>query len=488
MLEKLYLRIKKTKSYYITKNKHLKEAKMLFSLKKVFIEIVTALNNINSNFETLNIRNQQQIECKKTCTEEHIDQLIDRFYKIFELHNIGVNEIPIVIDKKFEISLFDISNRENLLKKINNDLIEWLADFFYINIDWLLGKSNYMYSQHNFDKDIVGLGKFINNISKQHIFSIEVLKTSDLNNQVEYGSDDGQYIYPFIILQDKVGTLSIDKYILLNSYMWSYPRTRRDFKAVTYFLYHGMINYFKSRIYISGFDMRVNKYSDFRQGKCSYRNLKNQYSVTWYPDDYIEAKNQSAVAKETEEYEDLISYIEENKYSYYLATQLDYFNLNTNKNTNPEKTILNDIPIPLDQFDKERIMKGEITAICGEAGQIYRSIETEDQGIDAEIEFKDDNGKATGKRLYLQLKSGDSYIHEKKDGTQIFYIKKPRWAEYWTCHEYPVMLVIRSSDGRIEWMEISEYLKKYPDATQIEFLGEPLNKYTIREMRNKQCQ
>jgi hypothetical protein len=31
-----------------------------------------------------------------------------------------------------------------------------------------------------------------------------------------------------------------------------------------------------------------------------------------------------------------------------------------------------------------------------------------------EIEFKDDAGEATGKKLYLQLKSGDSYLRERK--------------------------------------------------------------------------
>lgn len=464
---------------------------MLSSFKKIFTEIVTALNNMNTNFETLALNDRQRIELEKTHVETHVDEMINRFYKVFELHNIGINEIPIVINKKFEISLFDISNKENLLKKINNDLIEWLADFFYINIDWLLCKTDYMYSQHNYDKDIVGLGKFINDLSKRHHFSIEALKSSNLNNNVVYGSDDGQYIYPFIIIQEQIGTVSISKYILLDSYMWSYPRTRRDFKTITYLLYHGWINYYKSRIYILGFDFNINeaKYNDFLKGNCSYRDLKKRYSVSWYPDDYIEAKDQSAVSKETEEYDDLMTYISENKYCDYLVKHLHYFNTDTNETTSNEETELNlqNISYQLDQFDKEQIMIGEVMAICGEAGQIYRPILTADNGLDAEIEFKDDNGKATGKRLYLQLKSGNSYTYEKKDRSRIFRITKPRWADYWTYHAYPVMLVIRSSDGRIEWMEISEYLKKHPKTTKIEFVGESFNKYTLREMRSKYC-
>jgi hypothetical protein len=37
--------------------------------------------------------------------------------------------------------------------------------------------------------------------------------------------------------------------------------------------------------------------------------------------------------------------------------------------------------------------------IVAEAGQIYRGYTNSDHGIDGEIEFKDDQGRASGKRL-----------------------------------------------------------------------------------------
>ena len=52
-------------------------------------------------------------------------------------------------------------------------------------------------------------------------------------------------------------------------------------------------------------------------------------------------------------------------------------------------------------------------------------------------------------------------------------IKNPRHAEYWQAHEYPVMLVIRTSDGQIRWMNVTDYLKKRGTTTrQIVFEGE----------------
>ena len=53
-----------------------------------------------------------------------------------------------------------------------------------------------------------------------------------------------------------------------------------------------------------------------------------------------------------------------------------------------------------------------------------------------EIELKRDpataqsGGEATGRKLYLQLKSGDSYLEKRRDGREVFKIDKPRHATY----------------------------------------------------------
>ena len=99
---------------------------------------------------------------------------------------------------------------------------------------------------------------------------------------------------------------------------------------------------------------------------------------------------------------------------------------------------------------------------------------TEDEGLDIELEFTDDHGKGTGKRLYLQLKSGNSHLKKRKKGEEIFRIKEQRWVEYWLKQPHPVMLVIgtfsedqvRMSEkdklefADVRWMEISSVLKR----------------------------
>ncbi|WP_408270254.1 DUF4365 domain-containing protein [Paraburkholderia sediminicola] len=112
-----------------------------------------------------------------------------------------------------------------------------------------------------------------------------------------------------------------------------------------------------------------------------------------------------------------------------------------------------------------------------------------DHGIDGEIEFKDDRGEATGRRLYVQVKSGQSYLRRRKwDGAEIFQIKKPRWAQYWQQQPCAVMLVIRTSEDDVRWMDISAYLKRRAaqgeTVTQIVFEGEKLDVTSVRRWRD----
>jgi hypothetical protein len=143
--------------------------------------------------------------------------------------------------------------------------------------------------------------------------------------------------------------------------------------------------------------------------------------------------------------------------------------------------------INLDNESRELILMGHAFAIAGEAGQIFRPTPNSDWGIDGEIEFKNDKGQASGKRVYLQLKSGDSYLHKRrKDGKEIFTIRKARHAEYWQAHEYPVMLVIRTSDGQIRWMNVTDYLRRHGKGTkQIVFDGEPFTALNLVRLRDR---
>jgi hypothetical protein len=144
----------------------------------------------------------------------------------------------------------------------------------------------------------------------------------------------------------------------------------------------------------------------------------------------------------------------------------------------------------LDNESLGLILVGQAFSVVAEAGQIFRPTPNSDWGIDGEIEFKDDHGRASGKRLYVQLKSGDSYLKKRRrDGAEVFQIKNPRWADYWQQQAYAVMLVIRTSDGEIRWMDVSAYLKRESTGgkavRQIVFAGERFDALSVQNWRKK---
>jgi small GTP-binding protein len=146
--------------------------------------------------------------------------------------------------------------------------------------------------------------------------------------------------------------------------------------------------------------------------------------------------------------------------------------------------------IALDNESKDRALVGEVVSTVALAGQISREFAVSDHGIDMEVEFKSDSGEATGQRVYLQLKSGDSYLTtRKRDGAEIFRIPKQRHAQYWMEQPVPVLLLIRSSEGQVRWMEVRDWLRQASDngkkrVQQIVFTGERFDVMSVRGWRD----
>jgi small GTP-binding protein len=144
----------------------------------------------------------------------------------------------------------------------------------------------------------------------------------------------------------------------------------------------------------------------------------------------------------------------------------------------------------LDNESKERTLIGEVISTVSLAGQLSREYNMSNHGIDMEIEFMSDVGEPTGRKVYLQLKSRDSYLKKRRgEGAEIFTIKE-RHALYWMEQAFPVMLVIRNSEGEVRWMEVRDWLKHASDngtktVKQIVFDGERLDVMSVRRWRDR---
>jgi GTPase SAR1 family protein/DNA-directed RNA polymerase subunit RPC12/RpoP len=136
----------------------------------------------------------------------------------------------------------------------------------------------------------------------------------------------------------------------------------------------------------------------------------------------------------------------------------------------------------------EQILIGHMMAICGEANQIFRPVTMWDYGIDGEVEFKGDDGQASGRKIYVQLKSGESHLRTRKtDGKEVFDVKNPRHLEFWVNQPVDVYLVIRDAEETIRWMNVTSYLKERADkqSRQIVFKGEKLGAPAVWRMRDR---
>ena len=147
----------------------------------------------------------------------------------------------------------------------------------------------------------------------------------------------------------------------------------------------------------------------------------------------------------------------------------------------------------LDTQALEQILIGHMMATCGEANQVFRPVSMFDYGIDGEVEFRDNSGQPSGKKIYVQLKSGNSYLRTRqKDGREVFDVKNDRHLEYWVSQPVDVYLVVRQSEERtgeeaIRWMNVTRYLKDRKDkkSRQIIFDGEDLNMQAVWKLRDE---
>jgi hypothetical protein len=141
----------------------------------------------------------------------------------------------------------------------------------------------------------------------------------------------------------------------------------------------------------------------------------------------------------------------------------------------------------IDNESRELILVGHAFAIAGESEQLFRQVANPEWGIDGEIEFKNNRGEPSGKRVYLQLKANDYYVRQRRaDGREVLTVKDSRQADYWRQLEYPLMLVVRTSDGTIRWMNVSDYLNRPgAKARQVVFDGEPFTALSVARLRDR---
>ena len=84
---------------------------------------------------------------------------------------------------------------------------------------------------------------------------------------------------------------------------------------------------------------------------------------------------------------------------------------------------------------------------------VFRETPHTDYGIDGEVE-QTINEELTGAKIALQIKSGESYLKENKDGNIVFYIDEWHY-KYWLQYSIPVIILFYDeTNNRVIWDQV----------------------------------
>jgi RNase P subunit RPR2 len=133
----------------------------------------------------------------------------------------------------------------------------------------------------------------------------------------------------------------------------------------------------------------------------------------------------------------------------------------------------------------EQILIGHMMAVCGEANQIFRQVSMPEYGIDGEVEFKDKDGRPSGKKIFVRLKTEKPQMEFMNVRTLYYFDDEPD-VDRWVNQSADVYLVIRDVQGRIRWMNVTRYLKKRKQKSrEIIFEGERLDAPAVWRVRDE---
>ncbi|GAB1857353.1 hypothetical protein MHTCC0001_21890 [Flavobacteriaceae bacterium MHTCC 0001] len=115
-------------------------------------------------------------------------------------------------------------------------------------------------------------------------------------------------------------------------------------------------------------------------------------------------------------------------------------------------------------IEREGVLK--LALELNKYGYIFRETSNGDIGIDGQIEYISDNGHPIGKIVAAQVKSGNSYLHDK--GNHYGFYPHEKHKNYWTVFPLPVILfVYYPKDDKIYFTDVRYQLNSSRQSSYI---------------------
>ncbi len=214
-----------------------------------------------------------------------------RFVKIYKAHGIERTQIPRLLGQEAGFNLADVSKDENLIRALDENIINKTCEVFGVRREWLDGKDIPIYPYLWFDKDMEGFIHFIVELKQKHRevkgFVIKCPKDKLKKKEIDYPIA--------MVFRGKIdhwghfSEESIWRYYPLSDqyYFWGYERTRLQLKAMVLIAW-------QFGIHVGGCQLPQKDIEDLVAGTVFPGPLLGHLSyVAWHPDDYIFANGES---------------------------------------------------------------------------------------------------------------------------------------------------------------------------------------------------
>ncbi len=225
--------------------------------------------------------------CEPQATQ--LEHQVDRFLELFESHQIPMTDIPVVLANNSDISRVDLLSRNNILNKLDTNLLEHLSKLFYVNVGWLKGLATTT-NWNNFVlyKNPVGIATYLASLKHENrnvrvFFIVNEPAVFDALKRASTKEDNIDPIDMGVVVEIEkfINGVSFKSYnVFENGLRWNYGKCRRDLKAVMMFCD-------KTRIPYDGMIITKQKYTQLFQSEILATTALKRPLQIWHPDQLL---------------------------------------------------------------------------------------------------------------------------------------------------------------------------------------------------------
>lgn len=236
-----------------------------------------------------------------------------RFIDVFRLHGVAVSQIPRLLP---QIKLSDLQPPERVLDAVTPELLDQVATLFGVRTSWLEGIDDQIYEFLGSEKRPKVILEHINAVladetSLQH-HPLRILATT---KKLDRHGKDFQHLAPVVMEKiAELGEESIYRYsIYREGFFWKDQSSRIELKTLARIVFK------KLGITVPLYEISERDMNKLLEGQLVPGFLRNVYhQSTPSLEDYALSTSESVIARETDELEDVLRYIEENGLSTFL--------------------------------------------------------------------------------------------------------------------------------------------------------------------------